>query len=245
MVPSDTTAPNSVLTGSTDQTIWVTYTFTNSDKGLNGLPCNYYSKIQGTTIPTSLVVKFDTTAFSYMKTTLPNVVDGFVGTEFKILVQITKTGQRPVPDDWIEIDFTTEAGGNGVNFLDPVNLRDISFIVNFSKYNSGTQYVIDNYFGNGYIVHEPSTQPKFGDEQPFPGSIKVVRSSDIEVMNFLVNLPSTQFTETQNPTYVAGEDKKITEIALLDSNKEALVVAKSAKPIVRRGTQVFAIKIDF
>jgi hypothetical protein len=245
LVPSDTTAPNSVLTGSTDQTIWVTYTFTNSDKGLNGLPCNYYSKIQGTTIPTSLVVKFDTTAFSYMKTTLPNVVDGFVGTEFKILVQITKTGQRPVPDDWIEIDFTTEAGGNGVNFLDPVNLRDISFIVNFSKYNSGTQYVIDNYFGNGYIVHEPSTQPKFGDEQPFPGSIKVVRSSDIEVMNFLVNLPSTQFTETQNPTYVAGEDKKITEIALLDSNKEALVVAKSAKPIVRRGTQVFAIKIDF
>ena len=89
------------------------------------------------------------------------------------------------------------------------------------------------------------TKPKFGDEQPFPGSIKVVRASDIEVMNFLVNLPSTQFTETQNPTYVTGKDKRITEIALLDSNKEALVVAKAAKPIIRRGTQVFAVKIDF
>jgi hypothetical protein len=245
LLPSDTTASNSVLNGTTNQTIWVTYTFTNADKALNGLPCNYYSKIDGTNIPTNLVVKFGPNAFNYMKNSLLNVVDGFVGTEFKILAQITNTGQRPVPDDWIEMDFTTEAGGNGTSFLDPINLRDISFIVNFNKYDNGSQYVIDNYLGAGYIVNEPSTKPKFGDEQPFPGSIKHVRSSDIEVMNFLVNLPSTQFTETQNPTYVTGKDKRITEIALLDKNKEALVVAKAAKPIVRKGTQVFAIKIDF
>ncbi len=245
LTPSDTTAANSVLTGSTNETIWVTYTFTNSDKGLNGLPCNYYSKIQGINIPTSLVVKFGSNSFSYMKTNLADIIDGYVATEFKILVQITKTGDYPVPDDWIEIDFTTEAGGNGTNFLDPDDLRDVSFIVNFSKYNSGTQYIIDEYLGNGYIVHEPSSGPKFGDEQPFPGSVKLVRSSDIEVMNFLVNLPSTQFTETQNPTYVTGKDKRITEIALLDKNKEALVVAKTSKPIIRKGTQVFAVKIDF
>ena len=245
LVPSDTTAVNSVLTGSTDQTIWVTYTFSNSGTGLNGLPCNYYSKIQGTTIPTSVVVKFGTNAFSYMKTNLNQIVDGFVGTEFKILVQVTKTGDYPVTDDWLEIDFTTEAGGNGINYLDPTDIRDVSFIINSTKYNSGSQYVLDNYLGSGYIVHEPSSKPKFGDEQPFPGSIKLVRSSDIEVMNFLVNLPSTQFTETQNPTYVNGEDKRITEIALLDKNKEALVVAKTAKPIIRKGTQVFAVKIDF
>jgi hypothetical protein len=245
LVPSDNTPTNSVLTGSTNQTIWVTYTFTNTDKGLNGLPCNYYSKIEGTNIPTNLVVKFGTNSFTHMKTSLTGVTDGFVGTEFKILAQITQTGQLPVYDDWIEMDFTTEAGGDGINFLDPVNLRDISFIVNFNKYDNGSQYVIDNYLGNGHIPNEPSTLPTFGDEQPFPGSLKHVRSSDIEVMNFLVNLPSTQFTETQNPTYVVGGEKRITEIALLDSNKEALVVAKSAKPIVRKGTQVFAIKIDF
>jgi len=64
-------------------------------------------------------------------------------------------------------------------------------------------------------------------------------------MNFLVNLPSTQFTETQNPTYSIGKTKKITEIALLDKNKEPLVVAKTAKPVDRLGTQVFAVKIDF
>jgi hypothetical protein len=245
LVPSDSSPSSSLLTGTTDQTIWVTYTFTNTDKGLNGLPCNYFSKIQGTNIPTSLVVKFNTNSFPHMKTSLSGVIDGFVGTRFRILAQITKTGSLPVYDDWIEMDFTTEAGGNGTSFLNPVNLRNVSFIVNFTKFDNGIPYLLNTYLGNNYIPNEPSTLPTFGDQQPFPGSVRNVRSSDIEVMNFLVNLPSTQFTETQNPTYVAGREKRITEIALLDSNKEALVVAKSAKPIVRRGTQVFAVKIDF
>jgi hypothetical protein len=38
---------------------------------------------------------------------------------------------------------------------------------------------------------------------------------------------------------------KITEVALLDSNKETLVVAKATTPITRLGTQVFAVKLDF
>lgn len=245
LTPSDDTPSNSLLSGSTDQTIWVSYMFTNADLALNSLPCSYYSKIQGITIPTSLVVKFGSNAFNHMKTSLTDIVDGYVATEFKILVQITKTGDYPVPDDWIEMDFTTEANGDGINFLDPTDLRDISFIVNFSKYNSGNQFNVEDYLKPNYIVREPSKEPKFGDEQPFPGSIKVVRSSDIEVMNFLINLPSTQFTETQNPTYTIGKKKKITEIALLDKNKEPLVVAKTAKPIDRLGTQVFSVRIDF
>jgi hypothetical protein len=71
-----------------------------------------------------------------------------------------------------------------------------------------------------------------------------VRASDIEELNFLVNLPTTQFTTTQNPTHTSG-DKMITEIALLDSNKETLVIAKATTPIKRLGTQVFAVKLDF
>jgi alpha-D-ribose 1-methylphosphonate 5-triphosphate synthase subunit PhnI len=93
-----------------------------------------------------------------------------------------------------------------------------------------------------------TTQPQFGDEQPFPGSIRLLRGIDIEELNFLVNLPSTQFTTTQNPTYVLQSTSgypKITEVALLDSNKETLVVAKATTPITRLGTQVFAVKLDF
>ena len=96
-----------------------------------------------------------------------------------------------------------------------------------------------------------TTQPQFGDEQPFPGSVRLVRATDIEEMNMMINLPSTQFTKTQNPTKYnldgteKSGDKYITEVALLDSNKEPLVVSKTPTPVKRTGTQVFAIRLDF
>ena len=64
-------------------------------------------------------------------------------------------------------------------------------------------------------------------------------------MNFMVNLPSSQFLTTQNPTYITGQTKRITEVALLNENKEVLVIGKVSNPIKRSGTQVFAVKIDF
>ena len=96
------------------------------------------------------------------------------------------------------------------------------------------------------IPNEPSSEPQFGDEQPFPGSIKLVRSTDIEEMRFLLNLPDTQFTETQNPTHPKDVTQKyVTEVVLLDQNKDVLVVAKTATPVKRIGTQVFSVKLDF
>jgi hypothetical protein len=63
-------------------------------------------------------------------------------------------------------------------------------------------------------------------------------------MRFLVNLPNGEFTTTQNPSYTSGKTKRITEVALLNSNKDVLVIGKMPKPIHRVGTQVFAVKID-
>jgi hypothetical protein len=61
----------------------------------------------------------------------------------------------------------------------------------------------------------------------------------------MVNLPSTQFTQTQNPSFITGQNKRITEIALLNENKEPLVMAKCPKPIIRTGNQVFSVRLDF
>jgi hypothetical protein len=112
----------------------------------------------------------------------------------------------------------------------------------------GTLYDIESYLGlvpgESDSITEPGL-PQFGDEQPFPGSIRLVRATDIERMSFMVNLPSSQFTTTQNPTYPSGADKRITEVALLNSNKEVMVIAKTAKPVKRSGTQVFAVRLDF
>jgi hypothetical protein len=253
-VPSNSNISNSLIDGTLNQSFWITYTFTTTgNTGLNGLPSNYYVNVSTqptsgqcqTNIPSNLAVKFENGTFKYMQTLLSGFTNGFVGMNFKILVQETPPGIYPSPDSWKEVDFTTEALGNGTSFLNPTNLEDYSFIIKPSNYSAATFYNIEDYIGAGYFAEEPSTDPKFGDEQPFPGSIRFVRASDVEVMRFMVNLPSTQFTETQNPTYISGLDKKMTDITLLDSNKNVLVVSKFPKPITRSGAQVFGVKLDF
>jgi hypothetical protein len=64
-------------------------------------------------------------------------------------------------------------------------------------------------------------------------------------MKFMINLPSGEFDTTQNPTWSIGKTKRVTEVALLDSNKDVLVISKAGKPIVRSGTQVLTVKLDF
>ena len=94
------------------------------------------------------------------------------------------------------------------------------------------------------VTFTGTTDTHFGDTQPFPGSVKLVRATDIEEMNFLINLPDGKFTISQNPSN-KGQSPVITEVALLDSNKNALVMAKTPKPIKRTGSQVFSVKLDF
>ena len=64
-------------------------------------------------------------------------------------------------------------------------------------------------------------------------------------MTFNLSLPNEKFVVSQNPTYVTGQQKRITEVALLNSNKETLVMGKLSDPIARIGAQVFSVKLDF
>lgn len=257
LIPSDDIPSNSIFSGSTGQTIWVTYMLSETDdtsSPLNNLPSNYFVKIDGTTngttvcypTPSNVVIKFTGNTFQYMNTTLDGIKNGFIAKRFKVLVQKTNTGELPLSDSWKIIDYTTQAGGDGVSYLDPAGLVGVSFIITESDYESAPIFDLETYMGTDYLQpSDATTEPQFADQQPFPGSIKLVRATDIQVMNFSINLPSTQFLETQNPTYVSGADKKVTDIALLNSNKEVMVVAKTGIPVTRVGTQVFSVKIDF
>jgi hypothetical protein len=241
LAPSDSNGANSTMDGTTGQTLWVTYMFVNNDDTqLNGLPCNYFTKITGTTTPSNVTVKFNG-GFNFMKTSMNNINTGFVANEFYILTQMVGNGELPLSDGWDYIDFTTEAGGDGNNPLDPIDLTGVTFTINKTKYSGGTAFDIEDFMGS--IPNEPSTSPQFGDEQPFPGYVKLVRATDIEEMNFLINLPTGKFSTSQNPT-ISG-NPRITEVILLNESKETLLVAKTSKPIERIGTQVFAVKLDF
>jgi hypothetical protein len=62
-------------------------------------------------------------------------------------------------------------------------------------------------------------------------------------MVFKLNLPEGKFTSSQNPTFTGTS--KITEVALLNTNKEVLAMGKLATPLTRSGNQVIEVKLDF
>ena len=231
----------------TGDTVWLTYMFGNTvNDTLNALPCNYFNKITGNGTPSQLTFKFNTgNTFSYMYTGTTGIKDGFIADKFYALVQ---TGATPTTNGWIKIDITSQISGYTSGYINPSSLVNYTFTITKANYTSGTLFdledhmtgVTTNYLGTTGVT----SNAKFGDEQPFPGSVRLVRATDIEEMNMLINLPSTQFTTSQNPTCVSCSPM-ITEVALLDSLKEPLVVAKKSKPISRKGKQVFAIKLDF
>jgi len=244
----------------------------SSDKSLNGLPCNNFSKVQinevdGTcdvVYPSNIALKFGGStdhpngvgSFQHLQTSFSGATKGFIADKLKVLIQETtnNTDLLPDPNLWTEIDITSRIPNHVANSLiNPTNLRDFSFVITGSDIDNGSLFDLESYITTDadYLGYAGSTtQPQFGDEQPFPGSIKLVRSTDIEEMRFLVNLPHTQFTNTQNPTYVTTQrglptEKFVTEVVLLDQNKDVLVTAKTSSPVKRKGTQVISVKIDF
>lgn len=234
-----------LMAGTTGETMFITYLFAvTGNTGMTGMHCNYYSKVTGTSLNADVAINFSTTDFIYMTNILANYKSGYIADKFCILAQMVTTGEQPSPDGWRIIDFTDEIPNHTLGYyIDPLNIQGARFVLTHDEYDNADKYDIEDYLGS--FPDEPSTSPEFGDTEPFPGSVRLVRSTDVHTMRFLVNLPSGQFTTTQNPTYISGKNKKVTEIALLNGNKDVMVIAKTTKPVTRVGTQVFGVKIDF
>ena len=238
-----------LMSGTTGQTVFVTYLLEFS--GSTSLHCNHYSKITGTSLNADISFRFSDNDWVHMKSTKCGFKDGFIADKLYALVQLVDTGDQPQTDLWRKINITSDIPNHTTGLIDPDNLKGARFVITNDDYDSGTIYDIEDHLGE--LPNQPApyangsfyqTTPQFGDEQPFPGSVKLVRASDLTVMRFLVNLPNGEFTTTQNPSYSTGKTKRITEVGLFNSNKELLVIGKMPKPIHRVGTQVFAVKID-
>lgn len=260
--PTDSTAANSMLTGTTGQTVWFTYMLEyTGDTRLNSLPCNYFNSVRlgsatdgcTSSTPSNISFKFGDTSvpeLSFLKTNTSNLNEGFVANKFTALVQIVNSATgTPISSEWRKIDLTSQVGGDGSSLINVSGFTGKTFTINKTQYDNALSNKFDlethlNGVQTNYLGTTGTTNnAQFGDTQPFPGSIKLVRATDIEEMNYLINLPASSFVTTQNPTYVSG-DKYITDVALLNGNKEPLVIAKTPTPIKRTGTQVFGIKLD-
>jgi hypothetical protein len=179
-------------------------------------------KVTGTTNDENVTVKFNSGEFKHLNS-------GYTATEFHILHQFTDNGEQPDPNQWYSKNYTSEL--SSINDLK----NGFTFTLNETKINdaeSRPPYV--------------SSLTNFGKERTYTeGTVSTVIGTDVQVMNFVINLPDGKFTDSQNPTYVSGT-KYITEIALLNSNKETMVVGKFSAPRARTtSVDVFSVKLDF
>ena len=102
---------------------------------------------------------------------------------------------------------------------------------------------------NNYIDLVPvnTVGPKlnFGDEYYFYGNLETDIQATIYEMKYKINLSSSEFLISQNPTWTFGTASYVSEIALLDENKDILVMSKLQSPVLRQGIQQYVVKLDF
>ena len=209
-----------ITTLTTGKTLWVTYKFSGGTVS-DDLPCNYFMKVTGSTNDENVTVKFSSGGFKHLNS-------GYTATQFHILHQLTNNGTNPVSDAWKIRNYTSDLGS-----IDDLK-TGFTFTINQTKFADTTTY--------------SSSLSSFGTDRALTGAtisgtVALVRASDIEEMVFNLNLPSSTFTTSQNPTFTGTS--KVTEVALLNSNKETLAIGKLASPVTRSGNQVIQVKIDF
>ena len=220
-VSSYITNADPIVDLTTGKTMWVTYVLSGGTVS-GDLPCSNFMKVTGTTNPENVNVKFNSGGFKHLNS-------GYTATQIHILHQFTDNGDQPIPNQWYIKNYTNDL--SSINDLK----TGFTFTLNETKINDAES--------NGYYV---SSLTNFGKQRTYTeGTVSTVIGTDIQVMNFVINLPDSKFTISQNPTYVSGT-KYITEIALLNSNKETMVVGKFSAPRARTtSVDVFSVKLDF
>jgi hypothetical protein len=162
----------------------------------------------------------------------------------QIICQKRTDTLRPDPTQWRIIDVTDELSATTVNgYLTMSGITGTTFQISDSNYNSAPTYNLSN-----YISLVPNGSPdimNFGDEYYFYGNLETDITATIYEMRYLVTLGRAQFTNTSNPTWTSGTTSYVTEIGLLNDNKELMVISKLQSPELRQGIQQFVVKIDF
>jgi hypothetical protein len=192
-----------------------------------------------------------TTTFHPLTTTTttlcPTVCDtpnGFFATTFQVIAQKVVTGQRPDPSKWKVIDYTSSLSTTTVNgYITEDGLTGTTFVITPDLYNNAPYYNLNNYIPLTPLGNT-SQKLNFGDEYFFYGAFESDIQATIYEMRYKVNLSFAEFQTTTNPTWKKGGNSYITEIALLDSNKDVMIISKMQSPVLRQGIQQFVVKLD-
>jgi hypothetical protein len=190
-------------------------------------------------------LRLNTTTTTTLCPTPCDVPTGYFANRIEILAQKVTTGQRPSSYNWKVIDFTDLLSGETLNgYITESALTGTTFVITKDLYDSAPIYNLNDYIS---LTTLGTTTPNlnFGDEYYFYGSIETDIQATIYEMNYKINLNFTEFQNTSNPTWKSGNKSYITEIALLDDNKDIMVMSKLQSPVIRQGIQQFVVKLDF
>ena len=173
------------------------------------------------------------------------VPQGFYATQFEILVQKVPFGERPIPENWKIIDFTSQINSMFINgYVTQQSLTATTFVISQENYSSSPFYNLNQYI-NLVPLNYSGASLNFGDEYYFYGNLETEIQATIYEMKYKINLSSSEFLVSQNPTWTFGTKSYVTEIALLDENEDILVMSKLQSPVLRQGIQQYVIKLDF
>ena len=184
-----------------------------------------------------------TTTTTYCPTTC-DTPNGFFATNFQVIAQKVVTGQRPDPSKWKVIDYTSSLSTTTINgYITEDGLTGTTFVITPDLYNNAPYYNLNNFIP---LTPLGTTTPNlnFGDEYFFYGAFESDIQATIYEMRYKVNLSFAEFQTTTNPTWKKGTNSYVTEITLLDSNKDVMVVSKMQSPVLRQGIQQFVVKLD-
>ena len=244
----DTDTDDYGVIGNDQEYMYISYRF-NSTGTTDSLHCNYYSKVQGPSEDCNLLrqnvsIRFGN-EFPFMSDDCC-CFQGYNATGFEILAQlVTGSTTQPSPGSWKVIDFTDKLSGGTVNgCIPPSAITATTFVISHNQYQTAPNYNLNNYIDLPNPTGEES-KLNFGDEYYFYGNIETDIEATIYEMRFLCNLASTQFNNSSNPTWTPCGKNYINEVGLFDVDKYIIVITKLQSPILRQGTQQFAVKLDF
>jgi hypothetical protein len=255
-----TSTVDGILTGNTE-TMYVTYRLTNQTGFTNSLHCNYYSKVVGNNndcnpdTSKNVALRFGAefgcmvqpvySAGTPCITACNYLPQGYFGTNFEILCQKVTTGNKPESTQWRIIDYTDVISASTINgYLTQDGLTGTTFVITPELYNAAPYYDLNDYISLTTLGTTGQTL-NFGDEFYFYGGLETDIQATIYEMKYKINLSNAEFLNTSNPTWTQGTKSYITEIALLDKNKDIVVMSKLQSPVLRQGIQQFVIKLDF
>lgn len=224
----------------------------------SGIHCNYINTLQLDSIVNKEVNIYFNDVDDFKFINISGDSTGFTANKIYVLVQLLKNESydsfediKPLSNQWRKYDVTNQIE----NYVSGQTLSSIDLTTSIFKvpiylyYNEDLMPIYDlDYLNYPKITQSgQTTQPLcFGDEQYFFGNVSVNIEAIAHTMDLSINLPTNQYNSSDNVTW-DGEKVYITEIALYDSNKNMVGIAKLNNPIKKDSTisRTLVFGLDF